>query len=534
MTLLLKIRVYFIFLWAVSSLAMGTSRELQEEWILTKAPSKTSWKNLLAPIKDFELLSTFGPRERYALVRSKGKSRTKFPKDIISLQRNYTYEALEKNDPDFNQSWGLMNEGQNISILGAGLKGVDVGAVKAWQLGQGSKLGVIAILDSGIDLQHPDLQNNLWLNKLELDPNALDDDHNGFINDLNGWNFVDNTAVVQDDNNHGTAVAGVIAADAKNGKGSRGLIENTQLMIVKILDQNGTGTTERAVRGIEYAVNNGAQVINASWGGTLFDQVLFDTIQWANDKGVLFVCAAGNEPKDNDTDDKPIYPASFHIANIVSVAAHDSKGEMASFSSYGKKSVHLAAPGVAIYTPVREGYRFVDGTSFAAPFVAAASSLLKSFEPNLSPSQLRERLIRNAVPMDYYTKEKLVSGGRLDVFLLLKNIVTPSISAPAEWKRFPKTFESQHPYLNDTHQVFEITQPDAKYLRVHFVKMDLEKGYDKIYLKDRQGKTAITYTGSSEEFWSADVLGDFLKIELETDFSNSKWGFAVDSVEYSL
>ena len=534
MTLLLKIRLSFLLGGMIYSLACGASREPQEQWILTKEPSKTSWKNLLAPIKDFELLNTFGPHERYALVRSKGRNRTKLPKEIVSLQRNYTYEALEKNDPDFNQSWGLLNEGQNISTLGAGLKGVDVGAVKAWQLGQSRKLGVIAILDSGIDLRHPDLQNNLWFNKLELDPNGLDDDHNGFINDLNGWNFADNTAVVQDDNNHGTAVAGVLAADAKNGKGSRGLLENAQLMIVKILDQNGTGTTERAVKGIEYAVNNGAQVINASWGGTLFDQVLFDTIQWANDKGVLFVCAAGNEPKDNDTDDRPIYPASFHIPNVVSVAAHDSIGELASFSSYGKKSVHLAAPGVAVYVPVREGYRFVDGTSFAAPFVAAASSLLKSFEPNLSPSQLRERLIKNAVPMDYYTKEKLVSAGRLDVFSLLKNITTPSIATPTEWKRIPKTIESQHPYLNDTYQVFEITQPDAKHLRAHFTKIDLEKSYDKIYLKDHQGKIAVTYTGSSEDFWSADVLGDVLKIELVTDFSNPKWGFSIDAVEYSL
>ncbi len=503
------------------------------EWIMTKKQSRNSWKTILAPIKNVELVSVFGPQERFALVRGPSTRVSKFSSDVLAIQPNYKYSALQRNDPNFGNSWGLLNEGQSLSDFGNSLKGIDVGALKAWDIAAGSKKVTVAILDSGIDLSHEDLKNNLWINKLELEPNALDDDHNHYINDLNGWNFVDDNNNVIDDNNHGTAVAGVIASDSKNGKGTRGLLENSSMMIVKILDSNGTGSTERAVKGIEYAVRNGASVINASWGGTFFDQVLFDTIKWANDEGVLIVCAAGNEPKDNDTDERPIYPASFHLPNILSVAAHDAQGELAAFSSYGKESVHLAAPGVNIFTTTRGGYQWMNGTSFSAPFVTAAVALLKSVEPSFSPSFLKERLIQTAVPMDYYMKEKLSSGGRLNVYQALKNMISPKIPTPTAWIRVSKNLETAHPYSNDTKQTFDITQPGAKHLRVHFSKFELERQYDKVELKDNLGKLAMSYSGKLESFWSADVLGDTLRLQFISDFSNAEWGFSIDALEYS-
>lgn len=505
----------------------------KDEWILVRKPGRDSWATVLSTVKDFSLVSSFGPEDRFALVRENRKSRSPFPKEIIGIQRNHTYRALEQQDPQMGKSWALSNLGQTIENLGNGIKGIDIGAIKTWDTLAETKNAVIAILDSGIDLNHEDLKNNLWVNLLELEPNLLDDDHNQFVNDLHGWNFVDNNNNVQDDNNHGTSVAGVIGADAKNGLGTRGLIEKGALMVVKILDSNGTGSTEKAVRGIEYAVKNGAKVINASWGGTIFDQALFDTIQWANEKGVLVVCAAGNEPKDNDTDERPIYPASFRLSNIVSVAAHDFRGEMADFTSYGKDSVHLAAPGVGIFTTMIGGYRFMDGTSFAAPFVVAASALLKTQEPNLTPNEIKKRLIGNAIPMHYYVKEKLNSGGRLNAYSLLKNVVTPQIPTPTQWNQLPKTIETAHPYSNNFKQVFEVVQTGAKHMRVHFVKLELENSYDTVALKDSQGRIAMTYTGKMNDFWSADILGDKLQLEFVSDFSNAQWGFAIDLIEFS-
>ncbi|NBY18663.1 hypothetical protein EBQ74_00060 [bacterium] len=362
----------------------------------------------LAGVGELEIVETFGPREKYALVRAKRKLTQKLPREIIALQRNYIYKSVELQDPDFIQSWGLSNSGQSIPELGQGISGVDVGALKTWQIESGSKKVSVAVLDTGIDMHHEDLKNNLWTNYLEVKENSLDDDHNGFVNDIHGWNFVNDTSIIQDDNNHGSAVSGVIGADAKNGKGTRGLAENISLMTVKILDANGSGTTERAVRGIEYAVKNGAAVINASWGGTLYDQVLFDTIKWANEQGVLVVCAAGNEGKNNDIDEQPIYPASFKIPNILSVAAHDFKGELAPFSNFGKQTVHVSAPGVGVFSSVRGGYQFMNGTSFAAPFVAAMSALLKWREPELKPEQISKRISSTTIPMHYYVQQKAV------------------------------------------------------------------------------------------------------------------------------
>jgi len=502
-----------------------------DEWVLTRSASKTSWKNILASVRELEIVETFGPREKYALVRTKRKLTQKLPREIIALQRNYIYKSVELQDPDFIQSWGLSNSGQSIPELGQGISGVDVGALKTWQIESGSKKVSVAVLDTGIDMHHEDLKNNLWTNYLEVKENSLDDDHNGFVNDIHGWNFVNDTSIIQDDNNHGSAVSGVIGADAKNGKGTRGLAENISLMTVKILDANGSGTTERAVRGIEYAVKNGAAVINASWGGTLYDQVLFDTIKWANEQGVLVVCAAGNEGKNNDIDEQPIYPASFKIPNILSVAAHDFKGELAPFSNFGKQTVHVSAPGVGVFSSVRGGYQFMNGTSFAAPFVAAMSALLKWREPELKPEQISKRISSTTIPMHYYVQQKLLSGGRVHSFNALKNISSFKPETPIDWKRISKSIESYHPYTNNSQTVFEIKQPGATHIRAHFVKMDLEKQYDYIRIKDEEGRMVISYSGKSDAFWSADVLGPVMRIELVSDFSNAQWGFAIDAIE---
>ncbi len=530
---LVFISLFLIFILSKTLQAGAYAEPESQEWILTRRISKMSWQKILATTPEFNFIRAFGPLQKFALVRSKSPLSSLLGKDILALQRNLKYEAYDAVDPEFSQSWGLSNSGQTISGIDSGIIGVDVGAVSAWKIPIANQDLVVAILDTGIDLLHEDLKTNIWKNRLEIESNQSDDDANGFINDVYGWNFVDDNGNVQDDNNHGTAVAGVLGADTKNGKGSRGLLTKGSLMVVKILDQNGMSTTERAVMGIEYAVKNGASVINASWGGTTFDQVLFDTISWANERGVLVVCAAGNEAKDNDTDERPSYPASFQLPNVVSVAAHDNQDRLVSFTNYGKETVHVAAPGIGIYSTVRGGYLWLQGTSFAAPFVAGVAAMLRGQEPLLSPLEVKNRLIQTVVPLHYYVKERLVSGGRVNAFNALKNIVPPKIQAPTKWKKELRSVESLHPYLNDTKQVYEIKQPGAGHVRVHFTNFDLEKQYDQLVLKDNQARPAMTYSGKLGAFWSADVLGDTLRLEFTTDFSNPNWGFAIDAYEFA-
>lgn len=504
------------------------------EWIAVRRNLKGSWGELSSQLPDFEFLSSFGHLKRFALLKlRKGKRVAKtLPPFLVHLQPNYTYSAFQSADPDFSKSWALLNLGQSISTLGNGTPGVDIDAQNAWKNLEFKRDAVVAVLDSGIDLNHEDLKNCRWKNALEVSGNQKDDDGNGFVDDLSGWNFVSENSNVMDDNNHGSFVSGIIAADSNNSKGSRGLSTHAKIMSVKMLDENGMSSTERAVKGIEYAVNNGAKIINASWGGSSYDQVLFDTIGWAAEKGVLFIAAAGNSASSNDIDEKPTYPASFKIPNIISVAAYDFNDKLAKFSNFGKETVHLGAPGVGIYSTIVNGYKFSEGTSYAAPFVSGVAALLYSAFSDLEFSQVKERLLASTTPLPYYSKEKLISAGRLNAYNAVKDHRPLRPKRPTGWKRVEKNTGTQHPYPNDLKQTFELNQPNAKFLRVHFVSFDLENNYDSVVLKDKTGTEITAYTGNWGSFWSAEAIGDTLRIEFKSDFSNSKYGFDIDAIEY--
>jgi subtilisin family serine protease len=286
-------------------------------------------------------------------------------------------------------------------------------APQAWNTTKGTQNVVVAVIDTGVDYNHEDLSFNMWTN-----PNPTK-------NDVVGWDFANGDALPYDDNNHGTHVAGIIGAVGENGIGTSGVNQRVSLMALKFLDSYGAGVTSDAVNAINYAVQNGAKIINASWGGYSMgrNKALKAAIQLAETQGVLFVAAAGNEGNDNDAN--PMYPASFQIPNILSVAATDSDDDMAAFthdgSNYGATSVHLAAPGKEIFStfPLNK-YKAISGTSMAAPFVAGAAALLLAQNPSWTYTQLKERLL-NTVDELPSLKGKTITGGRLNIARALGN-----------------------------------------------------------------------------------------------------------------
>jgi subtilisin family serine protease len=272
--------------------------------------------------------------------------------DVEHAEPNYlVYANSTPNDPHFDQLWGMHNTGQNVNGT-VGTADADIDAPEAWNVTTGSSDVVVAVIDSGVDINHPDLAANIWTNAAELNGNpGEDDDGNGKIDDVHGWDFYVNNNDPRDANGHGTHVAGTIAAVGNNAKGVTGVSWSAKIMPIRFLDAWGIGDTADAIAAIQYANEMGADIINNSWGGGAYSQPLKDAID-ASD--ALFVCAAGNTG--SNTDITPHYPSSYNSANIIAVAASDQNDNLASFSNYGAVSVDVAAPGVNIYSaaPGRE------------------------------------------------------------------------------------------------------------------------------------------------------------------------------------
>lgn len=264
------------------------------------------------------------------------------------------------NDPEFNKLWHLRNTGQEVNGI-PGVPGADISIDEAWNLETGSPNMVIAVIDTGVAFEHPDLSNNIWLNTDEISGNGIDDDNNGYIDDIVGWDFVYNDNNPSDysndlyGNGHGTHVAGIIAAQGNNGIGVTGVMWRCKIMPLQIFDVFEINSfldsliqEVNIILAIEYAVDNGAKIINCSFGGSPFSQFTYDMINYANKNGVLIVAAAGNGGSDRIGDDNDVngfYPAGYDLPNIISVAATNASDELSSYSNYGIQSVDVAAPG---------------------------------------------------------------------------------------------------------------------------------------------------------------------------------------------
>lgn len=322
------------------------------------------------------------------------------------------------NDARFRELWGL----QNASKLGA-----DIGAASAWDVTLGSRANVVAVLDTGTATSHPDLGGNLWkaprafifnIGGQSVECPAQSFGYNALLNRCEG---------VEDDNRHGTHVAGVVGATGNNAEGVTGVNWNASMMTVKILDAAGScpaiTTCATAINGVEFAVQakralagtSGAnvRVLSNSYGWDGFSQAMLDEINRANANGMLFVASAGNAGRDNDR--SPHYPASFKAPNVIAVAATDVRDGLASFSNYGRDSVHLGAPGAGILSTVPGAvkYESLNGTSMATPYVAGAAALILS-ACDLDPPALKRLILENTDPLPALAG-KTVTGGRLNV-----------------------------------------------------------------------------------------------------------------------
>lgn len=326
--------------------------------------------------------------------------------DYMQANRVHSISRTVPDDPDLGLLWGLDNQGQ-----AGGVADADIDAPEAWDQATGSG-AVVAVIDTGIDLTHPDLDDNLWSNPGEIAGNGLDDDGNGHVDDVNGYDFVNEDADPTDDHSHGTHVAGTIAAEGGNGEGIAGVAWNARLMAVKVFDSTGFANEFDMIQAIEYAALEGADISNHSWASYEFSQGIHDAIRLAGEQGQLFVAAAGNESNDNDA--VPDYPASFDLDNVVSVAATTASDTLAWFSNFGATTVDLGAPGEGIYSTLpgnRYGYQ--DGTSMATPHVSGTAALLLSRNPDLSAEELKSILLGTVDPVADLAG-RTVTGGRLN------------------------------------------------------------------------------------------------------------------------
>jgi len=323
---------------------------------------------------------------------------------VAYAEPNYIVHATGiPNDPYFPQLYGMHNTGQSGGTVGA-----DIHAVEAWDRHTGNKRVIIGIIDTGIDYLHPDLAANIWQNPGEIPGNGIDDDGNGFVDDVHGYDFVNNDGDPMDDHYHGTHCAGTIGGVGNNGVGVAGVMWNASIAALKFLNSSGSGTTADAIRAVNYAAAMHMQITSNSWGGGGFSQALEDAIA----AGGLFVVAAGNSGSDNDV--SPQYPASYPLDNIIAVAATDRYDHLASFSCYGHTSVDLGAPGVDIYSCAPgNSYQLLSGTSMATPHVSGACGLVWSYNPLLGPLDVK-RIILSSVDTLASLNGKVVTGGRLN------------------------------------------------------------------------------------------------------------------------
>ncbi len=362
---------------------------------------------------------------------------------VIAIQPDYKYQASAlslPNDNRIKKQWGLYNDGSYVYEGEDGqtiqaVSGVDCNVLAAWEKINSQKEVVVAMIDTGVDYQHEDLQYAIWTNEDEIAGNGIDDDHNGYVDDLHGWDFYNGDsgickyskngkAVASDNDNHGTHCAGTIAATANNGVGIAGIASplNVKIMPIKCLGgANGATSTSKLIKGFKYAMANGADIVNASWGGSLKNKDDYALKNVVERCGMLVVAAAGNTGTANDL--QGCYPASFsgELSNVISVGALDADGTLSVFSNYGT-NVDILAPGSGIISTSVGGYATMSGTSMAVPMVTAVAAMLYAHKDYLPPAVLKQALVDSCRPLATVDSSVVSHAGILDANLAMAQI----------------------------------------------------------------------------------------------------------------
>jgi len=324
--------------------------------------------------------------------------------------------AQTPNDPRLSELWSLQK----------------INASQGWNATTGTGQTIVAVIDTGIDYTHPDLAANIWTNTREVAGNGRDDDNNGYVDDVRGYDFSANDADPRDENGHGTHVAGIVGATGNNGVGVTGVAQRTRIMALRFMAADGSGYTSDAVRAIDYAIRNGAKILNNSWGGAAADPTLAAAIERARAAGVIVVIAAGNEQANNDT--TASYPATYarQSNNTVVVASTSSSDQLSWFSNYGAQTVTIAAPGESILsTALGGGYITKSGTSMATPVISGALALLWDLHPTWTYTQILDKL-KTSVDTSSALSGKVSTAGRINLAKLLdaSTPISPTVPPP--------------------------------------------------------------------------------------------------------
>lgn len=456
---------------------------------------------------------------------------------IPTLLKPASYDSFNytPTDPQFGQLWGLINTGSNEpGGRSPGQLGADIDAARAWSLTTGSRQVKIAVIDTGIDYNHPDLVDNMWTNEAEKNGQpGVDDDGNGYVDDIHGYDFANDDGDPMDGHSHGTHCAGTIGAVHNNGVGVAGVMAEVSLVGLKFLTDSGSGATDHAIKAIDYATKLGVDIMSNSWGGGGRSQALEDAIKRARDAGILFTAAAGNSGTNNDQ--RPHYPSNYDVENVISVAAHTAGDSLASFSCFGKRTVHIAAPGHNILSTTKSGgYAVFSGTSMATPHVSGALGLLIAQEGRLSVEDARERLMATSVPVNTY-RRKIIKGGRLNAYNLLTDTrPVRSEPNPNKWKTktLATPWESQHPYGVNLNEEKTFNVPGAKYVRLVIRRYELEDRYDYIQVSTPGRSVVEQVSGTGNAYITDYVEGDTLVATFVSDRSITKWGFVIEEIQY--
>jgi subtilisin family serine protease len=460
--------------------------------------------------------------------------------EVLYAEPNFIYKAVgsdANSDSLYDKLWGLNNTGSNEPDRNGGysgsvgLAGSDINAEKAWAITKGSKKVVIAVIDTGIDYNHPDLKDNMWVNTSEVAGNGKDDDSNGYIDDVYGWNAQADNGNPMDGNAHGTHCAGTIGA-RHNSIGVAGVMNDVSLMAVKFLSDSGSGSLADAVEAIDYATKMNVDIMSNSWGGGGFSQTLEDAIKAARNKGLLFVAAAGNDGTNNDS--SPQYPSNYQVDNVISVAAHTNGDSMATFTCYGKRTVHVAAPGHNILsTTPNNGYKVFSGTSMATPHVSGVLGLLLSQTGRQDVKAIRERLMITTVPGAAY-RRTTISGGRVDAYNFLTDTRIPR-QGPDDslWRTesLTEVFQTTHPYANNAKISKSYSFPGAKYVKLVIEKYETEANYDFVIFKDAKGTVIERLSGSGSNYETDYAETDSITIEFTSDSSEVRYGALIKQVK---
>lgn len=398
--------------------------------------------------------------------------------------------------------------------------GIDINVSEAWKLYNGGVRDVtVALVDTGIDTSHEDLQGVLWTNSGEIPDNGIDDDNNGYIDDVNGWNFYNNNNRVYSgsEDSHGTHGAGTIAATADNGKGIAGIVQSdrVKIMPVKALGgSDGSGSTASIIKAILYAEKNGASICNLSLGTSVDDKALYEVMKNSN---MLFVVACGNDGADSDK--TPCYPAAYDLDNIISVANIGYDGVLASSSNYGLKSVDIAAPGTYILSTTPDNsYSYMTGTSMSAPMVTGAAAMIYSQYGDISLADVKEIILSSAKKLDSLSGA-VSSGGMLDLGAAMKYDTSKltnggwEVKTPIEYKgTAPKISAYSQYYGKKTYLIVQFYDEDGDIVKTAYADGKQSEEYFKSagteFEVDKDGTKTFEATEGIYTFYALDECGN--------------------------